>query len=216
MNKKLIVVVGAGPGVGNHVARKFGVNNFRVVLVSRNQDALSQYVQELSLEGIEAYDVVADAANPVSLTEAFDQIKKNYGTTDVLVYNAAIVKDGKPTSETAESLVTHFKVDVAGALHSALQVIPDQVEQKGGTILFTGGGLALNPSADYGALGIGKAAIRNLAFSLAKELKPQGIFVGTVTIAGAVAPSTHFAPELIAEKYWELYEKREENEIVYS
>jgi short-subunit dehydrogenase len=39
MNKKLIVVVGAGPGVGNHVAKKFGDNNFRDVLVSRNQEA---------------------------------------------------------------------------------------------------------------------------------------------------------------------------------
>lgn len=216
MSKKLIVVVGAGPGVGNHVAKKFGVNNFRVVLVSRNQDTLDQYVKELSSEGIEAYAVAADAASPVSLTKAFDRIKKTYGSTDVLVYNAAILKGGKPTSLTAESLISHYQVDVAGALHSALQVIPDQVKQQAGTILFTGGGLAMYPSAEYAALGIGKAAMRNLAFSLAEELKPQGIFVGTVTIAGAVAPGTHFAPELIADKYWELYEKREEREIVYS
>lgn len=173
-------------------------------------------MQVLSSEGIEAYAVAADASSPASLTEAFDQIKKKYGTTDVLVYNAAVLKGGKPTSLTADSLVSHYQVDVAGSLHCALQVIPDQVEQKAGTILFTGGGLALYPSADYAALGIGKAAIRNLAFSLAEELKPQGIFVGMVTIAGAVAPGTHFAPELIAEKYWELYEKREEYEIVYS
>ncbi|KUP25925.1 SDR family NAD(P)-dependent oxidoreductase [Paenibacillus sp. DMB5] len=216
MSKKLIVVVGAGPGVGNHVAKKFGVNNFRVVLVSRNQDTLNQYVKELSSEGIEAYAVAADAASLASLTEAFDQIKKTYGLTDVLVYNAAILKGGKPTSLTAESLVSHYQVDVAGALHSALQVIPDQVKQQEGTILFTGGGLAMYPSADYAALGIGKAAMRNLAFSLAEELKPQGIFVGTVTIAGTVAQGTHFAPDLIADKYWELYEKREEHEIVYS
>jgi short-subunit dehydrogenase len=90
MNKKLIVVVGAGPGVGNHVAKKFGIHNLRVVLVSRNQDSLDQYVQGLSSEGIEAYSVAADASSPASLTEAFDQIKKKYGNTDVLVYNAAV------------------------------------------------------------------------------------------------------------------------------
>ncbi|WP_334077861.1 SDR family NAD(P)-dependent oxidoreductase [Paenibacillus sanfengchensis] len=216
MNKKLIVVVGAGPGVGNHVAKKFGVNHFRVVLVSRNQEALNQYVQELSSEGIEAYAIVADAANPLSLTEAFDQIKGNYGTTDVLVYNAAVLRGGKPTSLTAESLVSHYQVDVAGALHCALQVIPEQVKQKSGTILFTGGGFALYPMADYASVSIGKAALRNLAFTLADELKPQGVFVGTVTIAGAVAPGTHFSPERIAEKYWELHVNREEHEIVYS
>lgn len=216
MNKKLIVVVGAGPGVGNNVAKKFGANNFRVVLVSRNQDALDQYAKELSSEGIETYALAANAASSASLTAAFEQIKKSYGSPDVLVYNAAVLKSGQPTSLTAESLVSHFQVDVVGALHCALQVIPDQLAQKAGTILFTGGAFALNPSADYAALSIGKAALRTLAFTLAEELKPQGVFVGTVTIAGIVAPGTHFAPELIAEKYWELYEKREEHEIVYS
>ncbi|MFE0624855.1 SDR family NAD(P)-dependent oxidoreductase [Priestia aryabhattai] len=216
MSKKLIVVVGAGLGIGNHVAKKFGVNNFRVVLVSRNQESLNQYVEELSSEGIESYAVVADAASPLSLTEAFNQIKKNYGTTDVLVYNPAVLKDGKPTSLTSEILMSHYQVDVASALHCALQVIPDQVKQKAGTILFTGGTLAMYPSADWTTLSIGKAALRNLAFTLAEELKSKGIFVGTVSIGGSVAPDTHFAPDLIAEKFWELYEKREKNEIVYS
>ncbi|RAS77278.1 SDR family NAD(P)-dependent oxidoreductase [Priestia endophytica] len=216
MSKKLIVVVGAGPGVGNNVAKKFGDNNFRVVLVSRNENALDQYVKELRSEGIETYAVAADAARPASLTAAFEQIKKKYGTTDVLVYNAAVLKGGQPTSLTAESLLSHYQVDVASALHSALQVIPEQVAQNMGTILFTGGGFALQPMAVYASVSIGKAALRALAFTLAEELKPQGVFVGTVTIAGNVAPNTHFAPELIAEKYWELYKKREEHEIVYS
>ena len=216
MGKKNIVIVGAGPGVGNHVARKFGANDFRVILISRNQEALDQYVGELSSEGIETYSVVANAASLESLTNAFDYIKQNYGSTDVLVYNAAILKSGLPTSLTADTLLYHYQVDVAGALHCALQVIPDQVAKQKGTILFTGGGFALYPSAEYTTVSIGKAALRNLAFTLAEELKPQGIFVGTVTITGNVSPGTHFAPDLIAEKYWELYEKREEHEIVYS
>ncbi|MGF6952423.1 short-subunit dehydrogenase [Neobacillus sp. B4I6] len=61
MSKKLIVVVGAGSGIGNNVAKKFGDNNFRVVLISRNQNALEQYVKELSSDGIETYAEVADA-----------------------------------------------------------------------------------------------------------------------------------------------------------
>ena len=216
MTKKLTVVVGAGPGIGNHVAKKFGDNNFRVVLVSRNQDALNQYVEELKSQEIDAYAVVADASSTESLGAAFDEIKKEYGSIDVLVYNAALLEGGRPTALTAESLLAHYQVDVIGALHCASQVIPDQVAIKSGTILFTGGILALQPVADYTALSIGKAGIRILALTLAEELKPQGIFVGTVTIAGGVEPGTHFAPELIANKYWDLYQKREEHEIVYS
>lgn len=125
MSKKLIVVVGAGPGIGNHVAKKFGNNNFRVVLVSRNQDALNQYVEELKSQEIEAYAVVADAASTESVVVAFEQIKKDFGPVDLLVYNAAIVQGGRPTSLTPESLLTHYQVDVVGALRSALKVIPD-------------------------------------------------------------------------------------------
>ena len=216
MNKKLIVVIGAGPGIGNHVAKKFGVNNFRVVLVSRNRNTLDQYVNELNSEGIEAYAVTADAANPASLTAAFNLIKRNYGTTDVMVYNVAILKAGKSTSLTTESLMSEFQVNVASALHSAQQVIPDQVEQGEGTILLTGGGLALKPWAEYTSLSIGKAALRTLTLTLAEELKPKGIFVGMVTVTGMVAPETHFAPNHIAEKYWEMYENREEHEVIYS
>ncbi|HWK23086.1 MAG TPA: SDR family NAD(P)-dependent oxidoreductase [Ureibacillus sp.] len=216
MSKKLIVVVGAGPGIGNHVAKKFGDNNFRVVLVSRNQESLTQYVEELKSQDIEAYSVVADAASTESVEVAFEQIKKEFGSIDVLVYNAAIVEGGRPTSLTPESLLTHYQVDVVGALRCALQVIPNQLANKSGTILFTGGGLALHPAADYAALTLGKAGIRTLALTLAEELKPQGVFVGTVTICGGVKPGTHFAPELIAEKYWDLHQKKEEHEIVYS
>jgi short-subunit dehydrogenase len=78
-------------------------------------------------------------------------------------------------------------------------------EQKKGTILFTGGGLALNPYPAYASLAIGKAAIRSLAFSLGGELEADNIQVATVTIFGMVKPDTHFDPDLIAEAYWTLH-----------
>lgn len=215
MSKKLIVVVGTGPGIGYHVAKKFGDNHFRVVLISRSQAALIQYVEELKSQDIEAYAVVADVTSSKSVEAAFKKIKEEYGPVDVLVYNAALIEGGNPTSLLPETLLEHYEVDVVGALRCALQVIPDQEERKSGTILFTGGGLALHPSASHAALSIGKAGLRSLALTFAEELKPKGIFVGTVTVAGAVRPDTHFAPDLIAEKYWELYLKREEQEIVY-
>ena len=47
MNKKTIVVVGAGKGLGNAVARLFGENDFRVILISRNLDRLNGYKARL-------------------------------------------------------------------------------------------------------------------------------------------------------------------------
>ena len=52
---------------------------------------------------------------------------------------------------------------------------------------------------------MGKAGIRNLAFSLFAELKDAGIHAATVTIGGLVKPGTAFDPDQIAEAYWTLH-----------
>ena len=211
----LLVVVGAGPGIGNHVAKKFGEQGFRVVLVSRDRNKLENYLKEFNEKNIEAFAVTADVASRESIAHAFKEIKDKYGQINVMVYNAALVADGKPSELTREELYQHFQIDVQGALDAALQVIPEMMGNEG-TMLFTGGGLGLHPAADYAALSIGKAGIRALALSLAEELKPKGIFVGTVTITGFVAEGTMFAPALIADQYWELYKNRTDHEIIYS
>lgn len=215
MPEKTVVIVGAGPGMGNHIAEVFGTHNFHVVLVARRQDALDRYADELRSKGISVDTQVADAADTASLTRAFEAIKASFGKVDVLVYNAAILTPGFPSELDSDTLVRHYQVDVASALHCANMVLPEQIAQKDGAILFTGGGFALYPMAEYTCVSVGKAALRALAFSMAKELQDKNIFVGVVTIMGTVAPGTHYDPAMIAKKYWELYEKRDATEFVY-
>ncbi len=52
-------------------------------------------------------------------------------------------------------------------------------------------------SAQVAALGIGKGALRHLAFDLADELTNQNIHVATVTICGTIQPGTPFDPDRI-------------------
>lgn len=72
-------------------------------------------------------------------------------------------------------------------------------------MLFTGGGLALNPWPQAAALAVGKAGLRNLVYSLAAEMEPLGIHAATVTIVGMVQPGTEFDPERIADVFWQLH-----------
>jgi len=97
-------------------------------------------------------------------------------------------------------------------------VLDGMMEAGHGTILLTGGGLALAPLADLASLSIGKAAVRSLAFSLAEELEPAGIHVATVTICGFVQEGTHFSPDRIAAEFWRLHQQSPgqfETEIAY-
>ncbi|MUT66460.1 SDR family oxidoreductase [Paenibacillus sp. NEAU-GSW1] len=216
MSKPLIAIVGAGAGVSSAVARKFGANGFRVALVARNTASLEVYANELKEDGIEVFTAAADAADKPSLQEAFRQIRENFGQPDVLLYNAAAISKASPSTLGEQQLIDDFKVNVVGALTSVQQVIPQFIERKEGTIFITGGGFALSPSPDYASLSIGKAGVRSLAYSLAQELKPHHIYVGTVTIGGYVHKDTFYDPDLIAEKYWHLYQNRDETEIVFS
>lgn len=218
MTDKICVVVGAGPGVGLAVAKRFGREGFELALVSRRAEALAQYVANLEQTGLTAHAFPADAADFDSLAQALTQIKAQLGHPEVLVYNAALIKPGPPSTLLIEDLTAAFRVNVAGAFVCAQQVIPEMKARQHGTILFTGGGLALNPYPAYASLAASKAALRNLTYSLGAELEADGIQVATVTIAGYVQPGTHFDPDLIAEKYWELHGQRpghREREIVY-
>ena len=215
MSKKTIVIVGAGKGMGNHIAEELGRNGFQVVLMARNQASLDGYVKEFADKGIEAYGFAADASDTESLTAAFDRVKERFGAVDVLAYNACILEGGKPMELSRADLMRHYQVDVASALHSVKQVLPGMKERKSGTILFTGGGLAIHPMPEYACVSMGKAAPRALAITLNTELKDDGIFTGIVTITGNIAPGTDYDPADIAKEYWRHYTERKDVEIIF-
>lgn len=215
--KKTIFVLGAGNGCGNRVAEKFGRNDFCVVLLARNEEHLAAYEKEFTEKGIEVYTKTADASKPWSVTKAFDELKAQFGVPDVLFYNVGIttldseVKGGKDV----DLLIDRYMVDVAGAYHAIQQVLGDEFSQKNGTILVTGGGLAMYPMYDYLPLSMDKAALRAMCLALHEELKKQNVFVGTVTVTGVIAPGEACDPALLAEDFWKLYIERKECEIVH-
>lgn len=215
--KKTIFVLGAGNGCGNRVAEKFGKNDFRVVLMSRNEKHLLEYEQEFTNKGIEVYTKAVDASEPSSLTKAFDELKSKFGTPDVLFYNVGITTIDTEIKEKKDVnlLMNRYMVDVAGAYHAIEQVIGEEFSKKNGTILVTGGGLAMYPMYDYLPLSMDKAALRAMCLALHEELKKHNIFVGTVTVTGTIAPGIACDPTLLAEDFWKLYIERKECEIVH-
>ena len=212
---KTIVIVGAGKGLGNAVARQFGRNGFRVVLLARREEALKAYEAEFAAEGMEVYTHVTDAAEGDSLRAALDWVQQEFGAPEALVYNVGITTPDTEDMD-GEELVRHFRADVAGAYDCARLICTEEFAAKGGAIIFTGGGLALYPVHFFTPLSLDKAALRALAYTLHEQLKPRGIFVGTVTVSGTIGGDSFFAPERIAEAYWQLYTERRECEVVYT
>jgi short-subunit dehydrogenase len=175
------------------------------VLASRRKNEMQRLCSALLAEGIEATAQVIDAGKPGDVAAAAASL----GAVDVMIYNAAGVSMATPMALSPDQLIADLNVSVVSALAASQAVAPAMIKAGRGTILLTGGGFALRPMAAMTSLGIGKAAIRNLAWSLAEELGPKGIRVGTVTILGMVQPGTAFDPAAIADAFWQLHADRE-------
>jgi short-subunit dehydrogenase len=202
------VVVGTGPGIGQAVAKRFGRAGYSLGLIARKKESLDGFVAGMKTVDVDAAAFVADAEHAPSLVDALTQVHNELGAVDVLVYNAAVLKRGSPFDIGVERLVREFRVNVGGALVCAQQVVPAMKAKKRGTILLTGGGLALDPWPAMASLAIGKAGLRNLALSLHKELKESGVRVATVTVDGLVkAGAGALDPAAIAEVFWSLHDQ---------
>lgn len=200
------------------VAKVFAKEGYTLALIARNLEKLEVNAQELRQAGYSVHTFAADAGNENALIQSFAEIRSQLADPEVLIYNAAVMTMTKPSELSSQQLVTDFQVNVVGALVAAQQVIPAMKASGKGTILFTGGGLALYPFVDLVSLAIGKSGMRSLVFCLAQELQDSGIHVGMVTICGTVEVGTHFDPEAIAQSYLTLHHQSPENfevEVIY-
>ena len=213
--KKTIVVVGAGKGLGNGVAEKFGNNDFRVILMARSEEHLKEYAADFEAKGIEVHTQAADAADFDAFSAAFREVVKAYGTPDVLFYNVGITVADEEVKISAQTLVDRYVVDVAGAYNCIKLVDTEEFAAKNGAILVTGGGLALQPYAGYLPLSMDKAALRAMVQALSPVLKEKGIYLGTVQVTGTIGSNDFYAPETIAEEFWKLYTEQETSELVH-
>lgn len=216
MSKPIAMIVGSGLGVSAGVARKFGTHGFSIALVARTRASLDTQVALLQGRGIEASGFVADVTETEELALAFAAIEAEMGSPAVLVYNAGANTVSEPSQLSSADLLRDFSVNVGGALDSARLVIPAMRERGSGTILFTGGMLGVNRVSSRASASIGKAGLRNLAFTLSGELGPQGLTVGTVTIGGVVEAGTYFDPDEIANAYWDLHIGSLHGEVQYT
>jgi len=216
---QVCLVVGAGPGIGSAVGMAFAKEGYGVALAARNAAKLQPQCDEIRRStGRAARAYAADAGDESSLRALFQQVTAELGAPEVVIYNAASAHKGRPTAVSPQQWVEDFHINVVGALVCAQLAAPPMREQGHGTILFTGGGFAHEPSAPYASLSADKAALRNLTYSLAQELGGHGIHVATVTVYGFLQVGTHFDPQRIAATYVRLHHQTRgkfEIEVIY-
>ena len=207
MTSPLAIIAAAGPGMGAAIARRFARAGFDLALIGRSATQTSPLVEALSEYGTQVHAYAADLTDPATVTSTFSAVHTAQGAASVMVYNGGVWNEGPPLAMSAADFHRDLALCITGG-YACAQAVYTQMKSRGsGSILFTGGGLALFPEfgGAVASLVAGKAGLRGLGFALHEGLKPDGIHVGMVTIAGTVAQGTAFDPDLIAEHYYALH-----------
>lgn len=197
MSNPVIVVVGAGPGLGASIARRFGSEGYDVALIARSQEKLETLGRDLQQAGITTGWSAVDITDDAALSEAITRFGGHAGHLDVLHFNPSVFRQKTPLELTPDELLDDVRLGAAALLTAVQAARPFM--RAGARITVTGSVAADNPWNEAASLGVQKAALRNLVRSVDATLAPDGIRAMTLTVRGTLAPDTRFSPDLVAE-----------------
>ncbi|MEE3915157.1 SDR family oxidoreductase [Pseudomonas viridiflava] len=175
--QKVVVVTGAGSGIGEATAKRFAKEGASVVLVGRNEEKLKKVHAQLEGEGhlVRAADV-ADLSDVEAL---FKEVASHFGRLDVLVNNAGIVKSGKVTELEVQDWKELMSVDLDGVFYCTRSAMPALIVSKGNIVNVSS---VSGMGGDWGMsfYNAAKGAITNFTRALALDHGADGVRVNAV------------------------------------
>jgi NADP-dependent 3-hydroxy acid dehydrogenase YdfG len=206
-----IAIVGAGRGLGQATARRFGREGFSVALISRTQANVDRLAAELTAEGATARGYAANVRDPQALRAALDAAAVDVGPIEVLQYSPVPAREFmKPVLETtADDLVGPVEQSVYGPVTAVQHVLPGLRELGRGTILLINGGSAVHPSVGVAGTSVAFAAESAYGQMMHDALAPEGIHVAQLIIPrGIGGGEPDHEPDALADRIWSLHSDR--------
>ena len=189
-SKPLIAIVGAGPAIGEAVARRFVAEGFVVALLARTEDKLVTMSKAIDTDygTNSAHYYITDLRDESTIISSFTRIKSELGLVNVLVYNAGARRvNGRSILDTTTEEFENFtKINLHGAFWSTKCVLPDMLAAKKGTIIFTGATASLRGMPGLSSFSPGKFGLRSLAQIITRENQANGVHAAHIIVDGPV------------------------------
>jgi NAD(P)-dependent dehydrogenase (short-subunit alcohol dehydrogenase family) len=217
MSKRVLLVVGAGPGVSGSVARRFGRDGYAVVLLGLDEAVLSDVAHSLEADGVDTRWSAVDITDVEPFRAAVADHGEALGRIDVVHFNPSAFRQKTPLELTPEELAADVSLGV-GALLTAVQAARPFMSA-GARVTATGSMAADRPWNQAASLGVQKAGLRNLVHSIDTTLAPDGIRAVSVTVRGTLAREGVFTPDRVAEAIFDAAAQDEAHwhtEVAYS
>ncbi|MEA9787051.1 SDR family oxidoreductase [Xanthomonas campestris pv. raphani] len=190
--QKVIVIFGAGSGLGLAVGRRFGMQGYAVALVARRLQPLEGLVVQLSADGVDAAAFQADLAVEEQVQGVVSQIAEHYGRIDAIYYSPATADAFHPAFEMTPMMFdAQLRFLFLGLVASVQASLPHLRQSGGGAILAAYGGTAVLGLPFMCGPAPAQAAVRNYLQSLHGELQPEGIHVAMASISAVIRNSAY-------------------------
>jgi short-subunit dehydrogenase len=233
---KSIAVFGAGPGLGQAVARRYAQGGYSVVLVGRRRPPLELTARELTAAGASAHVVTADLSDTGSVPALAGQVRAAAGEPDAIYYaptsDGGFVPAAALTPRRAEAFMP---LAVYSLLALVQEFLPHMLKQGGGAILTAQGASTVHGLPNMSGPGPAQAAQRNYLQSLHSEVAGQGVYVGMLYVGAIIERSAFHAwlqdakaagtetrdwgpavsPDHLAELLWNMHRAKGEPEVRY-
>ncbi|QIB50629.1 SDR family oxidoreductase [Pseudomonas sp. OIL-1] len=217
----IAVVIGAGDATGGAIARRFAREGFALCVTRRQADKLAPLVTDIEAAGGKAYPFGCDARREEQMVALFDEIERDLGEIEVVVFNIGANVRFSITETTERVYRKVWEMAALSGFLTGREAARVMLPRQRGTIIFTGATASLRGGSGFSAFAGAKFALRALAQSMARELGPQGIHVAHPIIDGAIDTAfirdtfpERYAlkdqagildPVHIAEQYWQLH-----------
>ncbi|HEY1837855.1 MAG TPA: SDR family NAD(P)-dependent oxidoreductase [Rhizomicrobium sp.] len=216
----LISGVGASQGLGAAIARRFAREGYPVVIAGRTPAKLEATLKKLRDAGGKAEALTGDVTQAADVQRFVDTADR-LAPLAVAVHNAGSNEPAPFLKVSEERFTRHWREHALGGFLLAQAAIPKLLAHGGGSLFFTGASGSLRGKANFAPFAAAKAAVRNLAQSIAREYGPQDIHVGHVIVDGGIegdrllsrmpqlkeqrGPDGMLNVDAIADAYWAMH-----------
>ncbi len=180
---RVVIITGAGQGIGRVFAKAFAMAGARVVIAERNEASAAAVAGEILKADGQALAVTTDVADPASIDQMIELVEGEYGRIDVLINNAGIFStlqmrpfDQIPLEEWEQVL----KVNLTGPFLCARAVLPAMRRAKWGRIINIASGAVRLGRPNYLHYIATKSALMGMSLSMARELGADNITVNAI------------------------------------
>ena len=183
LQNKIPVITGGNSGIGLATAHEFKQQGARVIIVGRKAEAVAAAVKEV---GGDTLGLVADVSRVEDIERVFQTIREKAGRIDILFANAGIAKFA-PIADSSEALYDEmFDANLKGAYFTVKHALPLLTD--GAAVVFTSSTVAHFGMPGSSVYSMTKAALNNLAKTLAIELAGRKIRVNVVSPGPIATP----------------------------